>query len=925
MPWTVDEDGNLVDTGDDTTGITDPAESGGSSTSGNSDTSGSSTIDQTDGQLNTGGNNNGGQGYQQGDTQTIGGKVYTLGADGQWADPSGTKYATGELSQLGTVTPAGTGGGGSSILDNFKKADGSIDWSKVLGAGAAVYGGIQALHQATNGSSGANLGPTLHMDTVANQVLVPDASNDPNRPGGARRPGSASGPGRTGMFFSTPGDSPGIMAALQQQANDQYQKNLNIGTGYNYGDSHNPDQFNPNNPAHQALMQQAIAHIQGQLGSGDDTGAKGYYNNLKDTYHMTDADFAPYTQNLDHAGSQGFTPQQIHDWSVAAPAVVATSSGDGQRIDDGGMQARDANGNIITLSGGGSGGGGGMAAGGSVRNTGWPGVRGNVVPYNTKHLAHGGIAGGYLQGSTDGMADQVPAVINGHQPARLAHGEFVWPADVVSHLGNGNSDAGAQKLYQAMQRIRKARTGSSKQGKQIDPNKFIPGMSAGKGMAAGGIVDVVPRFDTGGLTTLATTNGMYQPVSTSSGVSDWAAPYVGQMLDQSSALGNDMMQNPSNYVYGGERTAGPDPLQTQAATGASNLASNPNITSSASALSGISSQLANTSYDPTSFTNNFQAPTAYDPTQFQNQYTSTAPYQTTQFTNQDFTGDQVAKYMNPYLQQSLDPQIAEARRQAQITKLQTDAGLVGSGAFGGGRQAVMDAEGDRNLLNRVSDITGAGYNTAYTDATAQFNTAQQQNLASQQATEQSKQFGANLGVTNAANTAQYGQQAANATEGSKQYGSTFGLQSAQAQQAASLAAQQASEQSKQFGANLGLQGLEGAASAANQAGNLGIAGDASARANIATQAGIGGTLQGIAQAGDTSDMNKFNEEAALPGQALQFEQKMLTGLPISSSNVNTPPASAAQIAAATGLSIDTIQQYLNAHGSGSGGSSGGGG
>ena len=92
--------------------------------------------------------------------------------------------------------------------------------------------------------------------------------------------------------------------------------------------------------------------------------------------------------------------------------------------------------------------------------------------------AHGGITalaqGRYLGGATDGMADKIPAQIDGKQEAKLSHGEFVIPADVVSHLGNGNSDAGAQRLYDMMDRIRKARTGTTKQGKQINPNKFLP-------------------------------------------------------------------------------------------------------------------------------------------------------------------------------------------------------------------------------------------------------------------------------------------------------------------------------------------------------------------------------------------------------------------------------------------------------------------
>lgn len=95
-----------------------------------------------------------------------------------------------------------------------------------------------------------------------------------------------------------------------------------------------------------------------------------------------------------------------------------------------------------------------------------------------QELAAGGLAslkeGKYLDGASDGMADEVPARIDGKQEARLSDGEFVIPADVVSHLGNGNSDAGAKMLKSMMDRVRKARTGNEKQGKQIDPNKFLP-------------------------------------------------------------------------------------------------------------------------------------------------------------------------------------------------------------------------------------------------------------------------------------------------------------------------------------------------------------------------------------------------------------------------------------------------------------------
>jgi hypothetical protein len=102
-----------------------------------------------------------------------------------------------------------------------------------------------------------------------------------------------------------------------------------------------------------------------------------------------------------------------------------------------------------------------------------------------QNFEHGGILGyamgGYamggeprfLSGGGDGMSDSIHANIEGSQEARLADGEFVVPADVVSGLGNGSSKAGAKQLYSMMDRVRQARTGTKKQGKQINPHKLM--------------------------------------------------------------------------------------------------------------------------------------------------------------------------------------------------------------------------------------------------------------------------------------------------------------------------------------------------------------------------------------------------------------------------------------------------------------------
>lgn len=116
-------------------------------------------------------------------------------------------------------------------------------------------------------------------------------------------------------------------------------------------------------------------------------------------------------------------------------------------------------------------------------------TKANTYDYFGRRYAEGGITnlarggstnlgsysdGGHLlRGPGDGMSDHIPATIGGKQPARLADGEFVIPADVVSHLGNGSTDAGAKQLYKMMDRIRKARTGRKQQGKKINPDKYM--------------------------------------------------------------------------------------------------------------------------------------------------------------------------------------------------------------------------------------------------------------------------------------------------------------------------------------------------------------------------------------------------------------------------------------------------------------------
>jgi hypothetical protein len=153
---------------------------------------------------------------------------------------------------------------------------------------------------------------------------------------------------------------------------------------------------------------------------------------------------------------QGYTPLQAYRAGTANPNPVMVAQG--------GLMAAypmEKYGNSIpnteVYGMGMAQGGGIMAAGGK-----------------TSSLGSYSDGGRMLKGPGDGMSDNIPGVIGGKQPARLADGEFVVPADVVSHLGNGSTDAGAKRLYAMMDTVRKARTGNKKQGKQIKAEKYLP-------------------------------------------------------------------------------------------------------------------------------------------------------------------------------------------------------------------------------------------------------------------------------------------------------------------------------------------------------------------------------------------------------------------------------------------------------------------
>ena len=163
-----------------------------------------------------------------------------------------------------------------------------------------------------------------------------------------------------------------------------------------------------------------------------------------------------------------------------------------------------------------------------------------------------------------------------------------------------------------------------------------------------------------------------------SSLSNYVGPYVTEMLGKGAALANE-----GYNAYMGPLTAGESGLQTQAFEGLGSLA----LPTDDMGVGG---------YQP-----------------------------------QQFTGDIAQQYMNPYLQASLDPQIAAARRQSEIDRVNNASRMTKAGSFGGSRQAVLDAENQRALQANLAGITGQGYANAYNQALGQFNTEQDRGMTAQ--------------------------------------------------------------------------------------------------------------------------------------------------------------------------------------------------
>jgi hypothetical protein len=336
-------------------------------------------------------------------------------------------------------------------------------------------------------------------------------------------------------------------------------------------------------------------------------------------------------------------------------------------------------------------------------------------------------------------------------------------------------------------------------------------------------------------------------------LADWASPYITDYLGKAQALSAEPYE-----VYKGPLTAGESGLQTQAFQGIGNLTVPSSLTSAANTAGSLASSAGSMSYSPTSFTNQYSAPTSYSPV------------------GGSFTDAGVSQqYMNPYLQNALNPTLDELRRQSQISQLENDARFTKAGAFGGSRQALSTTENQRNLLSQMARTAGEGYASAYDKGANQYNTEQQRRI-------QESQFGSQQNMTAAELMARYG-----------------------------LSAQEAAERSRQFGAGYGLDALKQRLSAAQLQGQLGQNEAEQQRANLAQQLGAGAIQRGITSEGVAADLGEFNAQREFPYKQLQFQRDMISGLPTGS--VTNTPAQLSGIAQLVS-SIGGIDALLKATG-----------
>lgn len=383
---------------------------------------------------------------------------------------------------------------------------------------------------------------------------------------------------------------------------------------------------------------------------------------------------------------------------------------------------------------------------------------------------------------------------------------------------------------------------------------------------------------------MATTTTEYQ-----TGFAPDIAPYGKTLLGKYQALTDKPYE-----AFAGSRVAGLQDLQNRAITAAGNLGYNPYSTTAATGTQGLAQQAGALSYGPSSFSYlNAAAPNL--------QNYQMGPAQ--QVGTQDYTGQNVQNYMSPYMQNVVDIQKREAQRQSGIQGTQQQAQAVQAGAFGGGRDAIMRAERERNLGQQMGDIQATGSQAAFQNAQQQFNAQQQANLQAQLANQQASY---NVGQQNLA-----------ANLGVQQLGSGQDLQAQLANQQASQQMQQLREQSKQYGAGFGLQGLQAGMQGYNNLGAQGQNLYGQQLSNIGVQQQLGGLQQQTDQATKQASYEDFLNKQRYPYQQLGAMSDAIRGAPMTqqSSTLFTPnPSYISQLGGLATAGLGAYGMYNQAFG-----------
>lgn len=397
------------------------------------------------------------------------------------------------------------------------------------------------------------------------------------------------------------------------------------------------------------------------------------------------------------------------------------------------------------------------------------------------------------------------------------------------------------------------------------------------------------------------------------------APYAESVLSQAANLVGKDYKSYADWArergLTGDQVAAFTGLQKKAFTGAEGLAQDPYSQAAAQGIQGLAQRAGDLNYAGTQFGNQFQAPGAYQPGQFSYQQAQAPSLQNYQMgpaervNTQSFAQPGSAEaYMSPYMQNVVDIQKREAARQSGIQGTQQQAQAAQAGAFGGGRDAIMRAERERNLAQQMGDIQATGSQAAYQQAQQQFNAEQNARLQAQQANQQAgltvggQNLAANLGIQQLGAgqnlQAQLANQQAGLTtqqqqEQSRQFGAGQGMQAASLGAQYGLAAQQEAERSKQFGANLGLQGLQAGMQGYGALGSQGQNLYGQTTGNLQLQNAFGTQQQQQGQnLLDVSQQNYANEMNYQP-KMVGFMSDIVNRAPVSQvgSTTYTPPPS----------------------------------